>query len=112
VLANLITLKAGYDAAVTGDKDGDRQSIVSFYRELQPQVEAVNALADNHGDLKANDAYLRLIDAYKESINQTTNAPERLPAERRGLQRGSASSALHPRRLRTGFHEDRGQHHR
>lgn len=74
VLANLVTLKAGYDAAVTADKDGDRQSIASFYRELQSQVEAVNALADNHAELKANDAYLRLVDAYKETITQTSTA--------------------------------------
>ncbi|MFM8394425.1 MAG: LemA family protein [Acidobacteriota bacterium] len=74
VLANLITLKAGYDAAITAARDGDNQAIVSVYREIQLQTEAVNALADNHAELKANDAYLRLIDTYKESINQTTNA--------------------------------------
>lgn len=74
VLANLITLKAGYDAAITAARDGDNQAIVSVYREVQLQTEAVNALADNHAELKANDAYLRLIDTYKESINQTTNA--------------------------------------
>lgn len=74
VLANLITLKAGYDAAINSARDGDNQPLVSVYREIQLQTEAVNALADNHAELKANDAYLRLIDTYKESINQTTNA--------------------------------------
>jgi hypothetical protein len=74
VLANLVTLKSGYDAAITADKDGDRQAIASVFREIQMQIEAVNALADNHAELKANDAYLRLIDAYKETITQTTTA--------------------------------------
>ncbi|NDD63739.1 MAG: hypothetical protein EBZ36_07150 [Acidobacteria bacterium] len=71
VMANLITLKAGYETAVS---DGGTEAIGSYYREVQAQIEAVNGLAETYGDLKANDAYLRLIDGYNESIKTTTAA--------------------------------------
>ena len=71
VLANLVTLKAGYESAV---RDGGTETMVSYYREVQAQVELVNGLADTYGDLKANDAYLRLIDSYNESIKMTEAA--------------------------------------
>ena len=71
VLANLVTLKAGYEAAV---KDGGHEAMASFFREVQAQAEAVNGLADTYSDLKANYAYLRLIDTYNESIKMTVAA--------------------------------------
>lgn len=71
VLLNLTTLQVGLEQAL---KDADKEAIISVYREIEQQAEAVNALADTYPDLKANDAYLRLIEAYTESINQTTKA--------------------------------------
>ncbi len=71
VLANLTTLQVGLDQAI---KDGDQEAIVSVYQEIKQQAEAVNALAETYPDLKANDAYLRLIEAYTESINQSARA--------------------------------------
>jgi len=71
VLANLVTLKAGFEAAM---KDGTTEAMVSYYREVQAQIETVTSLADTYSDLKANDAYLRLLDSYNESVKMTTAA--------------------------------------
>jgi LemA protein len=71
VMANLTTLQVGLEQAI---KDGDQEAIISVYQEIKQQAEAVTALAETYPDLKANDAYLRLIETYTESINQTTRA--------------------------------------
>jgi LemA protein len=55
-------------------QDNDKDALVSAYRELAQQAEPVTALGDTYPDLKANDAYLRLLEEYKNSINQTDAA--------------------------------------
>jgi LemA protein len=55
-------------------QDNDKDALVSAYRELSQQAEPVTALGDTYPDLKANDAYLRLLEEYKNSINQTDAA--------------------------------------
>jgi hypothetical protein len=55
-------------------KDNDKDGILNAYRELSGQADAIVSLGDAHADLKANDAYLRLLDDYKNSINVTNSA--------------------------------------
>ena len=57
-----------------GKQDNDKDVLINAYRELAQQEEPVSALGDTYPDLKANDAYLRLLEEYKNSINQTTAA--------------------------------------
>lgn len=71
ILASLMTLRTTLAEAV---KEDEKERILSVYREILQQAEAVTTLSDTYSDLKANDAFLRLIDEYKNSINQTTTA--------------------------------------
>lgn len=71
ILASLVTLRGALADAV---KENEKERIISTYREILQQAEAVTALSDTYSDLKANDAYLRLIDEYKNSISQTAAA--------------------------------------
>jgi len=55
-------------------KDNEKDAILNSYRELSSQAEPIITLGDTYADLKANDAYLRLLDEYKNSINVTNAA--------------------------------------
>lgn len=55
-------------------KDTEKDAILNSYRELSQQADAITTLGDTYSDLKANDAYLRLIEEYKNSINVTNAA--------------------------------------
>ncbi|MCI0665364.1 MAG: LemA family protein, partial [Acidobacteria bacterium] len=70
-LAGLTTTRATLNQAI---KDNDKDGIVNAYRELAQQSESIITLGDAHGELKANDAYLRLLEEYKNSINVTNVA--------------------------------------
>ncbi len=55
-------------------KENKTEDILNAYRELNEQTEAINTLGDTYTDLKANDAYLRLIEEFKNSVNVTNAA--------------------------------------
>ncbi|MGE0131255.1 MAG: LemA family protein [Blastocatellales bacterium] len=55
-------------------KENRIEDIINAYRELNQQTEPVTTLGDTYTDLKANDAYLRLIDEFKNSVNVTNAA--------------------------------------
>jgi hypothetical protein len=53
-------------------KNSDADAVVSVYRDVAANSEGVATLADSFEALKANDAYLRLIDEFKAAVNATT----------------------------------------
>ncbi|HKX28865.1 MAG TPA: LemA family protein [Blastocatellia bacterium] len=55
-------------------KDNDSAGIVAGYRDLSQQTDSILTLGDTYGDLKTNDAYLRLLEEYKNLINLTNAA--------------------------------------
>lgn len=55
-------------------KENKYDEIIAAYNDLSGQTESVNSLGDTYTDLKANDAYLRLIDEFKNSVNATNAA--------------------------------------
>jgi LemA protein len=59
---------------IQAKQDNDKDGLINAYRELAQQAEPITALGDTYPDLKANDAYLRLLEEYKTSINQTNAA--------------------------------------
>jgi LemA protein len=70
-LATLTNARNNLNQAV---KDNAKEGIIDAYRELAQQSEPINALGETYPDLKANDAYLRLLEEYKNSINMTAAA--------------------------------------
>jgi LemA protein len=48
-------------------KGGETPVILNAFRELNSAIEPILTLAENHPDLKANDAYLRLLEELKAS---------------------------------------------
>ncbi len=70
-LANVKSARAALAEAM---KENKTEDIISAYRDLGQQTEAITTLGDTYTDLKANDAYLRLIDEFKNSINVTNAA--------------------------------------
>ena len=55
-------------------KENKYEEIVSAYNDLLAQTEPINSLGDTYTDLKANDAYLRLNDEFKNTVNATNAA--------------------------------------
>jgi LemA protein len=55
-------------------KENKTDEILDAYRQLQQQTDAVATLGDSYSDLKANDAYLRLLEEFKNSVNVTNAA--------------------------------------
>jgi hypothetical protein len=72
-LATLTNVRTTLNQAI---KDNDKDGILNAYRELSQQNDPITSLGDTHTDLKANDAYLRLLEEFKNSIN-VTNAARR-----------------------------------
>jgi LemA protein len=70
-LAALTNVRNNLNQAI---KDNAKEGIIDAYRELGQQAEPINALGETYPDLKANDAYLRLLEEYKNSINVTNAA--------------------------------------
>ena len=52
-------------------KNSDQDGLLYTYRDIASNSDAIVNLADNHSELKANDAYLRLIEEFKGAINGT-----------------------------------------
>jgi LemA protein len=61
-LAPLTLARSGLAEAVKGK---EVEAILNSHRDLVTAIEQVLALADNHPELKANDAFLRLLDELK-----------------------------------------------
>lgn len=55
----------------TASKEKDTEAILRSYGELQQNDTALIEFADTNTDLKANDAYLRLFDEYKNAVTVT-----------------------------------------
>ncbi|HZF39181.1 MAG TPA: LemA family protein [Blastocatellia bacterium] len=72
--APLAGVKAARNALAEAAKENRTEDILNAYRELNQQTEPVSTLADTYTDLKANDAYLRLIDEFKKSVEATNTA--------------------------------------
>jgi LemA protein len=67
-------VKATRNALAEAAKENRAESILNAYRELNQQTESVTTLGDTYTDLKANDAYLRLIDEFTKSVEATNAA--------------------------------------
>ena len=70
-LSALMNIKGNLNQAV---KDSDKDGLIGVYNELTQLSEQILGLGDTYSDLKANDAYLRLIDDYKANITATNAA--------------------------------------
>lgn len=70
-LATLTNIRNTLNQAL---KDNDKDGIINAYRELSQQTEPITTLAETYSDLKANDAYLRLLEEYKNAVNLTNAA--------------------------------------
>lgn len=57
-------------------KESNLENTLIAYGELGQQTEAVTTLGDTHTNLKTNDAYLRLLEEFKNAVN-VTNAARR-----------------------------------
>jgi hypothetical protein len=55
-------------------KDNEKEVVVSSCLELSQQSESIISLGDTYSDLKANDAYLRLLEDYKKSVEASKAA--------------------------------------
>lgn len=65
---------AARTAMTEASKENKLEEMLNAYREIQNQTEPITALAETHSDLKANDAYLRLIEEFKNNVNVTAAA--------------------------------------
>jgi hypothetical protein len=72
--APLAGVKSARDALSEAAKENRTEDILNAYRELNQMTEPVATLGDTLTDLKANDAYLRLIDEFKKSVDATKAA--------------------------------------
>jgi LemA protein len=70
-MANVTNVRKALTEAM---KENKTEDILNAYRELNGLTEAINTLGDTYTDLKANDAYLRLIEEFKNSVNVTNAA--------------------------------------
>ena len=70
-MAALITART---ALTEASKENKTEETLNAYRDLQQQNEMIRTLADTYTDLKANDAYLRLLEEFKNAINVTAAA--------------------------------------
>ena len=53
-------------------KNNDQDGLLYTYRDIASNSDAIVNLGDSHAELKANDAYLRLIEEFKGAINGLT----------------------------------------
>jgi len=70
----LAGVKAARGALAEAMKENKVEEILNAYRDLNQQTEPVTTLGDTYTDLKANDAYLRLVEEFKNSVNVTNAA--------------------------------------
>jgi len=67
-------VKAARTSLAEAMKESKTEDILNAYRDLNQQTEPITTLGDTYTDLKANDAYLRLLEEFKNSINATNAA--------------------------------------
>lgn len=67
---------AARNALAEALKENKYEDIVNAYNDLSAQTEPIVKLGDSYTDLKANDAYVRLIEEFKNAVN-VTNAMRR-----------------------------------
>jgi hypothetical protein len=72
--APLAVVRATRGALAEAVKENRTENILNAYRDMNQQTEMVATLGDTHTDLKANDAYLRLIDEFTKSVDATKAA--------------------------------------
>ena len=70
----LAGLKSARAALAEAMKENKVEEILNAYRDLNQQIEPITTLGDTYSDLKANDAYLRLVEEFKNSVNATNAA--------------------------------------
>jgi LemA protein len=70
----LAGVKSARAALAEAMKENKTEDILNAYKDLNQQTEPITALGDAYPDLKANDAYLRLVEEFKNSINMTNAA--------------------------------------
>ncbi len=73
-LPQIQSILAARNALTEAMKENKSEAIIAAYNDLSGQTESITTLGDTYTDLKANDAYLRLIDEFKNSINVTNAA--------------------------------------
>src|SRR5262245_31108549 len=69
--APMAGVRATRSALADAVKENRTENILNAYRDLNRQAESVATLGDTHVDLKASDAYLRLIDEFTKSVDAT-----------------------------------------
>lgn len=67
-------LAAARAAMTEAAKENKIEEMLNAYRDIQQQAEPILTLGDSYSDLKANDAYLRLIEEFKNAVNVTKAA--------------------------------------
>lgn len=67
-------LKNSRNTLAQAIKDKEKDTIVSSCLEILQQSEAISSLGDSYNELKANDAYLRLLEEYKKTIGVSQTA--------------------------------------
>jgi hypothetical protein len=70
----LAGVKGVREALTEAMKENRMDDVLNAYRDLNQRSEAIAALGDTMTDLKANDAYLRLVDEFKKSVEATSAA--------------------------------------
>jgi LemA protein len=70
----LAVVRATRSALTEAVKENRAENVLNAYREMNQQTESVATLGDTYTDLKANDAYLRLIDEFTKSVEATKAA--------------------------------------
>jgi hypothetical protein len=70
-LADVVRVRAALAEAM---KENKTEEIINAYRELQQLNDPVGTLSESQADLKANDAYLRLVEEFKNSVKVTASA--------------------------------------
>lgn len=84
-------ITAGRTALMEAIKENKYEEIITAYNSLSAQNDPILTLGDSYTDLKANDAYLRLIEEFKNAINLTNasrkNYVQTVDAYNESLQR-------------------------
>jgi hypothetical protein len=70
----LAGVKSVRQALAEAMKENKTDGAIDAYRELNQQTESIITLGDTYTDLKANDAYLRLTEEFKKSVEATAAA--------------------------------------
>jgi hypothetical protein len=70
----LAVVRATRNGLAEAVKESRAENILNAYREMNQQTESVATLGDTYTDLKANDAYLRLIEEFTKSVEATKAA--------------------------------------